>query len=221
AVLSPTRDDYYLMRTDGVGARIHLSINKEALLRHLAALLGEPVDRPIEFDPELLLTSGYGRGLARYLLMAIADLEQLGATCSLFKTTMFEQFIMTGLLLAHPHDRSETLRRREKPIAPRDVKRAVDYIEANLDRPITLSDIVQISGVPGRTLFKHFGDWRGVSPMRYLRNARFQQTRAELRRAAPGASVTEIAMSCGVRQMGRFSVEYFQRFGEGPSGYPR
>ncbi len=217
-VLSPTRDDYYLMRTDDRSARIHICINRDALLRQLTALLGEPADQPVEFDPALALTSGYGRSLAGHLLMAVADFEQPDATLhNSIMMTMFEQFIMTGLLLAHPHTCSERLRRYEKPISPRDVKRAIDYMESNLDAPITLFDIVEVSGIPGRTLFKHFQDWRGVSPMRYLRNARFQRAREALRRARPEASVTEIAMSCGFAHMGRFSVEYRKRFGESPS----
>jgi AraC-like DNA-binding protein len=218
AVLSPTRHDYYLMRSDASGARIHISINRDALLRQLGALLGEPVDQPVEFDPALALTSGYGRSLAGYLLMAVADFEQPDATLhNPIMMTMFEQFIMTGLLLAHPHTCSERLRRREQSISPRDVKRALDYMESKLDAPILLSDIVEVSGVPGRTLFKHFQDWRGVSPMRYLRNARFQRAREALKGAPPEASVTEIAMRWGFNHMGRFSVEYRKRFGESPS----
>src|SRR5262249_14523738 len=153
-------------------------INRDALLRQLAALLGEPVDRAIEFDASLALTGGYGRSLAGYLSMAVIDFDQRAATLhNPIMMTSFEQFIMTGLLLAHPHTASEQLRQRERPISPRDVKRAIDYMQANLDTPITLADIVEVSGVPGRTLFKHFQDWRGISPMRYLRNARFQRAR--------------------------------------------
>jgi AraC-like DNA-binding protein len=48
------------------------------------------------------------------------------------------------------------LRRLERPVTPRDVKRAVDYIEANLDAEIGLPEIVATCGVPGRTLIKHF-----------------------------------------------------------------
>ena len=55
--------------------------------------------------------------------------------------------------------------RLEKAVAPRDVKRAFDFMQANLDQPITITDIVRASGVPGRTLFKHFKDCRGTSPI--------------------------------------------------------
>lgn len=217
-ILSPTRDSYNSMRLDADCSRIHIYFHRDALHRQLTALLGEPVDQPVEFDPNLALTSGYGRSLASYLLLAVADFEQSDATLeNSIMMTMFEQFIMTGLLLAHAHTCSDRLRRCEMPISPRDVKRAVDYMESNLDAPITLSDIVGVAGVPGRTLFKHFEDWKGVSPMRYLRNTRFQRAREALKRARAEASVTEIAKSCGFNHMSRFSAEYRKRFGESPS----
>jgi transcriptional regulator GlxA family with amidase domain len=90
-------------------------------------------------------------------------------------------------------------------------------MESNLDAPITLSDIVRAAGVPGRTLFKHFEDWKGVSPMRYLRNVRLQRAREALKRGRADTSVTEIAKSCGFNHMSRFSAEYRKRFGECPS----
>ncbi len=130
---------------------------------------------------------------------------------------MFAQMIMTGLLLSHPHTYTEALRRRERPIAPRDIKRAIDYLEAHLDTPVTLPDLVAASGVAGRTLLQHFRDTQGVSPIRYLRNARFRKVREALARAQPGDSVTAIAMSWGFSHMGRFAVEYRRRFGESPS----
>ena len=46
--------------------------------------------------------------------------------------------------------------------------------------PITLADLVRESGVAGRTLIKHFRDFKGVPPMRYLRDLRLKRVRAEL-----------------------------------------
>src|SRR6266446_6840655 len=109
------------------------------------------------------------------------------------------------------------LPRAEKPVAPRDVKRAIDYMQAKLGSPIGIADIAEASGIAGRTLFKHFQDFHGISPMQYLRSTRFEKVREALRRAEPEESVTEIAMSWGFSHMGRFSVQYRQRFGERPS----
>jgi transcriptional regulator GlxA family with amidase domain len=129
----------------------------------------------------------------------------------------FEDFITSKLLMSHPHNYAAALRRADKPIAPRDVKRAIDYMEAKLGSAIGVADIAAASGIAGRTLFKHFQHYHGVSPMQYLRNARFEKAREALRRARPEESVTEIAMTLGFSHMGRFSVEYRRRFGERPS----
>jgi AraC-like DNA-binding protein len=218
AVASPTRKDYYLVRSGGGCAGIRLCLFKAALIGHLAALLGDPIDAPLEFAPELDLGAGHGRTLARSVLMAVADLQTSGSMlASAIVMSSFEQFIMTGLLLSHPHNYWDALRRLERSIAPRDVRRAIDFIEAHLTSPITISDIVKATGVPGRTLFKHFRDCKSVSPMRYLRNARFEHVREALLQAEPEQSVTAIAAAWGFVHLGRFSIEYRSRFGESPS----
>jgi transcriptional regulator GlxA family with amidase domain len=124
---------------------------------------------------------------------------------------------MTALLLSHPHNYSDALSRLERSIAPRDVRRAVEYIEAHLDEAVTVADLVRATGVAGRTLFMHFKSFKGVSPMRYLRGARLRKAREALLRAEPEASVTDIAMNAGFTHMGRFSSTYRRRFGESPS----
>ena len=141
------------------------------------------------------LTTGFGNSLARLILMVATDLDRAGSIyLAPAAMVALEQFVFTSLLMSHPHNYSAALRRGEKPIAPRDVKRAIDYMQGHLDVPIRLADIVRASGVPGRTLFKHFSDCRGISPMRYLRNARLDKVRETLRRVAPEARITDIAM---------------------------
>jgi len=102
------------------------------------------------------------------------------------------------------------------PIAPRAVKRALDYMHANLEGPITSADIVAASGVAERTLFEQFRAFKGTSPMRYLREARLTEARRDLRRGEPGAKITEIATRWGFFHFGRFAHEYRRRFGEPP-----
>jgi AraC-like DNA-binding protein len=200
------------------GARLQLAVSQVVLAGQLAALLGEQPRAPLDFAPDMDLTVGYGRSLARHVLMAVADLDQPDSVLSNpVMMSKFEQLIITRLLLSHRHNYTGALRSRKGSIAPRDVKRAVDYLEAHLDAPVTLADLVDASGVPGRTLLKHFRDSKGVSPMRYLRNARFHLVRQALVEAQPGEGVTTIAMKCGFLHMGRFSVEYRARFGESPS----
>ena len=98
-----------------------------------------------------------------------------------------------------------------------DVRRAVEYIEANLMTCVTLADIVRVAGVSARALFRRFRNDLGVSPMGYVRNARFARARDALRRARAGERIVDIAALWGFDHMGRFAVEYRRRFGEKPS----
>ena len=129
----------------------------------------------------------------------------------------FAEFALTSLLLYHPHNYSDALRRSARMATPRDIRRVVDYLETHLDSPLTVADLVAASQVAGRTLFQHFRDFTGKSPMRYLRNLRFAKVRDALLHAEPEESVTVIAMACGFTHMSRFALEYRHRFGERPS----
>ena len=217
AISSPTNKECcFLVEPDS--ARIQMSLEGEAMNAQLAALLGEPPREPVDFAAAIDLSRGHGRSLAHHILMAVTDLEQPGSVLwNSLAGSIFEQFITTALLLSHPHNHSQALERLNKAIAPRGVKRAIDYMQSHLHAPVTLTDIVAASGVPGRTLLKHFKDWRGVSPMRHLRNVRLAHARQALLRASPDENVTEIAMSLGFTHMGRFSFEYRHHFGESPS----
>jgi AraC-like DNA-binding protein len=200
------------------GTRLQLALGQAALSDQLAALLGEQLKSPLDFVPAMDLTSGYGRSLARHVLMAVASLDEVDwVLLNPITMNAFEQFIMTALLLSHPHNYSDALRHLNQPIAPRDVRRAIDYIEAHLDHAVTVADLVEVTGIPGRTLFMHFKNFKGVSPMRYLRDARLRQVRQALLRADPEASVTNVAMNNGFTHMGRFAIAYRKRFGESPS----
>jgi AraC-like DNA-binding protein len=216
AVSSPRHD--YRAKTGGLGARFRICIAERAVREQLTALLGEVPARHLEFTRTIEMTAGFGNQFARYVLAAANDFEHTNAMgASAIATTSFEQFIICELLLRHAHNYSEALMRLERAIASRDVKRAIDYMHANVDAPVTIGDISLTAGVAGRTLFKHFRDARGVSPMQYLRNLRFEKARQQLLNGEAGMSVTDIAIRWGFGHLGRFAVEYRKRFGESPS----
>jgi AraC-like DNA-binding protein len=98
-----------------------------------------------------------------------------------------------------------------------DVRRAAKYIGEHLDDAMTIGDVAAAAGVTHRTLYKHFHDMRGTSPMRYARDCRFAHVHEALLQAGPEDSVTTIAVQWGFCHLGRFSVEYRKRYGEMPS----
>ncbi|WP_238009992.1 helix-turn-helix domain-containing protein [Dactylosporangium sp. AC04546] len=56
----------------------------------------------------------------------------------------------------------------------------LDWIIANLDRPLTLHDMAAESGMSPRTLNRHFAEQLGTSPGRWLLDRRLASTRAML-----------------------------------------
>src|SRR5262245_58591592 len=101
--------------------------------------------------------------------------------------------------------------------APRDLKKAIDYMRRNMSRRIATADLDAACGVAERTLRKHFRAFVGLAPLEYLRRLRLAAVREDLLNRATGASVTEVATRYGFSHFGRFSSLYRRYFGEAPS----
>ncbi|MGQ0656359.1 MAG: AraC family transcriptional regulator [Betaproteobacteria bacterium] len=214
AVTSPV--EIYTLRTGSRTSRLSICLPGDALTRHLAALLDDAPCAPLEFADSIELDEGFGLGFSRLLYAVARDFSSSGLLASPLIANDFEQLVMTSLLVSQPHNYSAALRARQVKIAPRDVRRALEYIHEHAAEPIGLGDLVRASGVAGRTLLKHFRDFHGASPMRFVRDHRLQRARDELLGAQPG-SVSEIAVRWGFTHLGRFAAEYRRRFGESPS----
>ncbi len=216
AVSSPTHE--LVIRTEGIGARLNVKVTAACLTRHLAGLLGEEPAAPLELAPTMDLTASYGRSLARHVRLAVMDFQRTGwMTWDANVVNTFEEFIVCRLLLSHPNNYREILGRRERAFTPRNLRRSLEYMHANLAAPITIADIAEASGVAGRTLFQHFRDFRGTSPIQYLREARLAKARDTLMRPQADEGVAVIARACGFSHLGRFASDYRSRFGESPS----
>lgn len=203
--------------SDARSTRMKLSMRQDALVQRLAALLGGAPVKPLVFRRDIDLRRGPGRSLARFIAWSIEDLDRDDALLgNPLMRSQFEDWILTALLTRQPHNYSDALESGGSAL-PRDVKRAIDYIQVYADQPITIDELVHVSGVAGRTLYKHFREFTGCPPMAYLRKVRFERVREELQRAEPKDSVTDLALKWGFRHSGRFSVEYRRLFGESPS----
>jgi AraC-like DNA-binding protein len=197
--------------------RVALAVGSPTMSEALSAMLGAPLSRPLEFRPAMQLASGYGRSLVGHVRAGIEDFEQSDSLLRHPVTLQaFEQFLVLGLLLHHEHNYSEALARPVPAVASRDVKRAIDFIEGNIEAPIAIADIVAASAVSGRALFKHFRRFTGFSPMQYVRETRLRRVRDALLSAQPDEQIAAIAARWGFSHPGRFASDYRRRFGEAP-----
>ena len=97
------------------------------------------------------------------------------------------------------------------------MRRAREYIEANLAEAITVNDIAAAAGLCVRSLQAAFHRHTGDSPMAFLRERRLEAVHRELCAALPGTTVTGVALRYGFGHLGRFAASYARKFGKTPS----
>jgi AraC-like DNA-binding protein/tetratricopeptide (TPR) repeat protein len=100
---------------------------------------------------------------------------------------------------------------------PRDVRKALDVLEADPGRNLTIKELADFCGVAPRTLQKHFRSFLRKSPRAVQQALRLRGARRDLLSGASELSVTGVALRWGFRHLGRFGERYRHHFGESPS----
>lgn len=96
-------------------------------------------------------------------------------------------------------------------------KRAQEFLEEHYWDTIQTEDLCRAAGVGVRTLQRCFREYFDLTITDYLKVLRLNAARRELAAAEPGqVSVTDVAMRHGFAHLGRFSLEFRDRFGESP-----
>jgi AraC-like DNA-binding protein len=216
SVLSPS--EYTKMSWDQESAELIVRLQRESVEKQLSSLLGRHLPHPLVFDISMDCTQGPTGAWWRAVRFLLSELEYSDNVMnSRLGAQQFEQSLICSLLYGQQHNYTMALQNGLSAAAPRHVKLVEDYIHAHADEAITVDDFTQVSGVSARTLFAGFKQFRGTSPMKYLRDVRLQRVRLDLEKAPPGLTVTDVAMKWGFFQLGRFAVEYRKTFGESPS----
>ncbi|MBX3271646.1 MAG: helix-turn-helix transcriptional regulator [Sandaracinaceae bacterium] len=95
------------------------------------------------------------------------------------------------------------------------VRRAIDAIDASLDRPLSMRELARRAGASPRTLERAFSRELGLSPAAHLRARRLDEARVLLRSGRH--RVGEVAARVGYASLPAFSSAYRARFGHPPS----
>ncbi|WP_305787035.1 helix-turn-helix transcriptional regulator [Symbioplanes lichenis] len=98
------------------------------------------------------------------------------------------------------------------------VRRAVAFIEACADQPLTAEEIAAAVGLGVRSVQLAFRRQLDTTPMAYLRRVRLERARQELQDADPGTGVTvaNTARRWGYLSPSRFAGDYRAAFRESP-----
>jgi AraC family ethanolamine operon transcriptional activator len=96
------------------------------------------------------------------------------------------------------------------------ITRFRNIVEANLATPLKISETCAQIGISGRTLRLACQECLGLSPSQYVRQRRMASVRETLLRNS-AARITDVATEFGFFELGRFSGQYRQLYGELPS----
>lgn len=97
------------------------------------------------------------------------------------------------------------------------VQRMQEYIEAHLDREVTLSQLSEVSRFSPWHSYRLFRDYLEVTPAEYIRRLRLSQSAMRLKREK--CSVTDAALDCGFGSVDGYTRAFYREFGCNPGEY--
>jgi AraC-like DNA-binding protein len=217
AVFGPGKPVYTVH--DGNSAELAIKIERTALEQELAGLLGHPVEGPIDLPPAMDVSTGPSHSWSRLVRLVRDELEHPDSL--IHQPLIAEQLrssVLSGLLMSVPHRYHDELTSPATAGPPRAIRRVVDAIHDEPERPFTVTDLAAIAGMSVRSLQEGFRRHLGCAPMSYLQQERLLQAHESLRRADPmKVTVAAIAHRWGFAHLGRFACAYRTRFGVPPS----
>jgi len=98
-------------------------------------------------------------------------------------------------------------------------RRVIEYIESNLNQPISLSELAAIARLSPFHFARAFKHSVGLPPHHYHRARRIERAKAML--AMPERSVTEVALSLGFSETSSFTAAFRKTTGHTPTAYRR
>lgn len=204
------------MRWNTQCRQLVLRFDKALVSDYVAVLTGGRVHAAPVFGEAFSLATPAGRRFRETIDFLLADCASDDRGGGRAGTRQIEQMLFAQLLAAAEHDLPAEV--EHWPGAPYYVKRAEEFIAANLENDIGLVDIVASGGVSMRTLYYGFRRCRGMGPIAWLKRLRLDRAHTDLEAADPAsATVTEIAAHWGFLHQGKFAAQYRARFGATPS----
>lgn len=140
-------------------------------------------------------------------------LQKLALGSTKYKVNEYEQIGYAYLFF------SILMKSEESSNIPQDeyVNKATKFIQNNYSYPISIEQIANYIGIERTYLFRVFKKILGISPQEYLIQYRLEKGTQLLIQS--GMGITEIAYSCGFREVGYFSRCFKKKYGVSPFQY--
>ena len=190
--------------------------------------LNDHAKRLLDPDKELQLDYGVARSvdlndpvieaLSRNMVTACHELLSLRQNgLNAIVSTQFDELLIGLLTVAVSDDMRRALHGPARDTSVDVVRKAQEYIRANLDQPFRMAELAESLGVGLRSLQLGFRRAVGCSPRDFLVRCRLERARELLLTVEADTKVASIALDCGFSDLAHFSRTYREAFGELPS----
>lgn len=203
---------------DGSYANVMLRFDAKVVAGVLKAMFGHAALTKLDLMPTIDLSTYTGKTLLQLSRTIVSGMH--GQQLQSFSPKAMALLTEAALRLVFenvPHRFIDKLDRGPNDVAPRHIHRAIEYMRANLHRPLTMLDIAEAVGISDRYLQLGFRRFRDTTPAMYLRQIRLEAVHAELLRPENRLPIHEVALKWGFTHMGRFAAQYRAAFGASPS----
>jgi AraC-like DNA-binding protein len=198
----------------------HLTVrvSRRALLATLASKLRRLPRKGLQFDLEIPMNSEFARAWCEL----VTHICHLSATAPAVLASegvrqQYSRTLMEIMLSSAPHSHSDSLNEPVRQAAAWHVGRARDFIHEHLADDVSITAIAASVGITARTLQNGFRKTFNLTPAQYLRRARVDALRRALLDADATAGVTDLMMSVGIVNFGRYARYYREQVGVSPS----
>jgi len=127
--------------------------------------------------------------------------------------------LAAGILCALSPVTRATVRAMRPGLTDRRRRLAIDFIEANLHRAITLADIAAAAHMSLYHFTRSFKAAMGVTPVRYLWARRIELARRLLR--DPALQLVDVSLACGFASQSHFTTAFKMATGMTPAAWRR
>jgi AraC-like DNA-binding protein len=170
--------------------------------------------------PDLAPTAAVATPAMTALFLTLQRVQQQtqGVDCNDDLTLPLLREVLSYQLLSAWPRRATPAPAKAQEIPSRNLGRALDYIEANLSRALTLADIAAVAGISVRSLQDRFRRDLGRTPVQVILELRLARAHQDLTSPAKASlSVADIARSWGFVHMGDFGQRYRRQYGCTPT----
>jgi len=188
-----------------------LSITNPQIERHIGPFVG---GRPFELAPEFNLEDGQ----LQHLLLALLALAQEGSCDDTLVGELLVNAVCVRLAKRFTISKMNIVPCRGGLPTAR-LKRVLEYVESNLDKNITLTELARVANMSLYYFAVLFRQSTGLSPHRYVLSKRVERAKELLH--DPKLSVLDVSMNVGFEHQNNFARAFRRMIGVSPTEFKR